>query len=273
MVDAEMIDAGARQDAAEQKMEDRYRLAIDALLCDGVFDSDDAGVLEGFRAHLGLTPERADAIFREQARSYIRRRMLQFLEDGSLSPSEDAVLEDLVASVGLGPQWGEETELALADARRTWALASGPLPQIQTDLGLVGKEVAYLSVRVSAFEERTRMVGMAFGGLALSIPILKGLRFRAGHYGVSRQAMNYQHRLGDGELTITSRRLIFRSPERAITARLTSIVDLTNYTDGVAVQRTTGKPVTYVLDAPDEDFALILWRAWQEARGVSGEAD
>jgi hypothetical protein len=151
-------------------------------------------------------------------------------------------------------------------------LASGPLPVIKTDLGLVGREVAYAQVQVEAFEERSKTVGVTYGGFALSIPVFKGLRFRTGQYGVGRQSMRYQHRLGSGDLTITNRRLIFRSPERAITARLTTVIDLTNYSDGVMVQKTTGKPVTYVHQSPDEDFNLILWRAWQEARDAASEA-
>lgn len=272
MTDANDDNAADRQDAIEQKLESRYRLAINALLCDGVFCEADATVLDGFRAHLGLEEDVAAEIFRAQARVYIRRRLLQFLQDGELSPDEDTILDDLVVSVGLGPQWGEETEQELIKARRTWALASGPLPIIQTDLGLVGREVAYAQAEVEAFEERSRTVGVTYGGFALSIPVFKGLRFRTGQYGVGRQSMRYQHPLGSGDLTITNRRLIFRSPERAITARLTSIVDLTNYSDGVMVQKTTGKPTTYVHQTPDEDYNLILWRTWQEARDNGGDA-
>lgn len=245
----------------------RYRSAITALLCDGVFCAEDAGVLEGFRTYLGLERERADALFKEEARAYIRRRLLMFLEDGSLSPSEDAVLDDLVRSVGLGPIWTEETELALFDARRTWALAHGPLPVVATDLGLVGKEVAHTVVFCEAFEDRTKTVGVSYAGLTLSLPIIAGVRFRVGQFGVNRQSLPYQHRLGGGDLTVTSERLIFRSPERAITAKLTGIIDITAYNDGVTIQRTQGKPITFVISEPDEDFALVLWRAWQAARG------
>ncbi len=260
--------AADRQKAIEEKLESRYRLAIDALLCDGVFCDEDATVLEGFRAHLGLDESKAAEIFRAQARVYIRRRLLQFLQDGRLDPNEDAILDDLVVSVGLGPQWGEETEQELTNARQTWALAHGPLPRIETDLGLVGREVAYASTAVEAFEERSRTVGVSYGGFALSLPIFKGLRFRTGQYAVGRQSLRYQHPIGTGDLTVTNQRLIFRSPQQAVTARLTSIIDLTNYSDGVAVQRTTGKPITYVHAVPDEDFNLILWRAWQEARDL-----
>lgn len=87
-----------------------------------------------------------------------------------------------------------------------------------------------------------------------------------GQFGVNRQTLRYSHKLGTGDLTVTSERLIFRSPERAITAKLTSIIDIIAYNDGVTVQRTQGKPLTFVLDMADEDFALILWRAWQAAR-------
>lgn len=106
-----------------------------------------------------------------------------------------------------------------------------------------------------------------YAGLTFSLPIAKGLRFRAGQFAVNRQTLRYSHRLGLGDLCVTNERLIFRSSERAITARLTSVIDVTAYHDGVTVLRTQGKPITFVLAEPDADFALVLWRAWQEARG------
>jgi hypothetical protein len=244
----------------------RYRSAITALMCDGVFCAEDAAVLEGMRDYLGLSCSEAEELFREEGRAYIRRRLLMFLEDGSLSPTEDAALEELVRSVGLGPQWDQETEWALVGARHTWAMAHGPLPSVQTNLGLLGNEVAHVVADCEAFEDRDRTVGVSCAGLTLSIPIVSGLRFRVGQFGVNRQTLRYSHRLGTGDLTVTSERLIFRSPERAITAKLTSIIDIIAYNDGVTVQRTQGKPLTFVLDRADEDFSLILWRAWQTAR-------
>lgn len=57
-------------------------------------------------------------------------------------------------------------------------------------------------------------------------------------------------------------------PEDArFTAKLTGIIDITAYNDGVTIQKTQGKPITFVISEPDEDFALVLWRAWQAARG------
>lgn len=270
-----MLFSKDEQDAAEARRLDaddlaasRYAGVIESLLCDGVFCEEDQRALESFRAHLGVSPERAEIVFQDVARTYVRRRILQFLDDGRLSPNEDAVLEDLVVSIGLGPPWAEEIEAALSRARRTWALASEPLPAIQTDLGLIAGETAYARVDVSAFEEREKTVGVTYGGLTVSIPIVRGLRYRAGQYGLDRKTIRYQQPLGSGDLTVTSRRLIFRSPERAITCNLTSIIDITAYADGVAIQRTVGKPTTYVQETPDEDFGLILWRAWQEARGI-----
>ena len=247
--------------------EERYRSAITALLCDGVFCAEDAKVLEGFRDYLGLSRTAADKLFREEGRAYILRRLLMFLEDGSLSPTEDATLDDLVRSVGLGPQWDEETEKALVGARITWALAHGPLPIIATDLGLLSGETAHVAAECEAYEDRERSVGVSYAGLTLSLPIVSGVRFRIGQFGVHRQTLRYAHKLGAGDLTVTSERLIFRSPDRAVTAKLTSIIDIVAYNDGVTVQRTQGKPLTFVFDRPDEDYALILWRAWQAARG------
>lgn len=48
---------------------ERYRSAIMALLDDGAFCGEDAAVLEGFRAYLGLDPTESEALFQEEART------------------------------------------------------------------------------------------------------------------------------------------------------------------------------------------------------------
>jgi hypothetical protein len=249
-----------------QTAEERYRSAISALLCDGVFDAEDARVLDQYRDYVGLTAEAAADVFRDEARSYIKIKVLGFLEDGTVSPDEDATLDSLIESIGLGPMWGPEIEAALSKGRKTWALAMGPLPVISTDLGLIGSEQAYLQTSARAFEERSKSVGVSYSGLTLTIPIVSGLRYRVGHYGVNRNNLQYQHELGDGDLTVTSDRIIFRFSSGAITTNLRSIIDMTAYRDGISVQKANGKLTTYLLPEVDEDFSLVLWRAWQEAR-------
>ena len=246
--------------------EPRYRSAVTALLCDGVFCAEDAEVLEGMRTYLGLPRAAAEELFRDECGAYIRYRLTMAMEDGCVSPSEDATLADLTRSVGLGPQWDSDTDWALVGARHAWAVERGPLPSVQTDLGLIGDEVAHVVADCKAFEDRERTVGVSYAGLTFSMPIVPGMRFRVGQLGVDRQTLKYSHRLGTGDLTVTSERLIFRSPDRAITAKLTSIIDITAYSDAVTVQRTQGKPLTFVLDITDADFAIILGRAWQAAR-------
>lgn len=244
----------------------RYRSAVTALLCEGTFCAEDALVLEGYRSYLGLPRAAAEEFFRDECGAYIRYRLTKAFGDGYVSPSEDATLAELVRSVGLGPQWDSDTDRALVGARHAWAVDHGPLPSVPTDLGLLGDEVAHAVADCEAFENRERTVGVSYAGLTFSIPIVPGMRFRVGQLAVDRQNLSYSHKLGTGDLTVTSKRLIFRSPERAITAKLTSIIDIEAYTDAVTVQRTQGKPITFVLDITDADFAVILGRAWQAAR-------
>lgn len=71
--------------------------------------------------------------------------------------------------------------------------------------------------RCSAYEERDRTVGAGYAGLTFSLPIASGLRFRAGSFAIDRKTLRYSHRPGTGDLCVTNERLIFRSPERAVT--------------------------------------------------------
>jgi hypothetical protein len=243
-----------------------YVQAVDDLLVDDELCPEDRTVLEQYRVHLGVSERQAGREEKAAIEQVLRRRLLKALADGQLSPEEDASLGRLRTLAGRAvPVWPEETRQALARARAAWAFAEGPLPTVATRVGLLRGETAHAVKRVSAYESRTRSVGLSYGAVTLSVPIAPGFRFRMGQVGYARQQVKYDHALGDGELIVTSQRLIFRSPERALTARLPSVLHLLAYPDALVVQRTVGKPVTYLFDAEDFGFPLICGRAWRAA--------
>jgi hypothetical protein len=243
-----------------------YLQAVDDLLVDDELCAEDRAVLVQFRDNLGISERQARGEERAAIEQVMRRRLLRALEDGQLSPAEDTSLERLRALAGKAvPFWPEETRQALARARAAWALAQGPLPTVPVTVGLLRGEVAHAVRSVTAYESRSRSVSLSYGAVTMSVPIAPGFRFRMGQVGYARQQVKYDHPLGTGELIITNRRMIFRSPERALTARLTSVLHMLAYPDALVVQRTVGKPVTYLFGEEDFGFPMICAKAWRAA--------
>lgn len=242
-----------------------YGLAVDQAVADEALGDEEAAALERLRGVLGLDAEEGAMVFGERVNILFNSRMREALEDGMLSPDEDARLQAMCASLTVASMFEGETARILEDARTAWAISHGPLPQVAAPVSLQRGEVAHAIVEASAHEERTRTTSIRYGGPAVRVKIMKGVYYKAGGYSVGRSTEAYEHDLGEGELIVTSKRLIFIGGNRAYSPRLDSILRIEPYVDAVRVTRGAGKPMLFRFARKDPWFGAILQRARDEA--------
>ena len=113
----------------------------------------------------------------------------------------------------MGRRHGDNLGTGAAElAVSPWSLAGRP-----DAIGAGGARARPCHGAVFRLRRTDRTVGAGYAGLTFSLPIASGLRFRAGSFAIDRKTLRYSHRLGTGDLCVTNERLIFRSPERAVT--------------------------------------------------------
>ncbi len=134
--------------------------------------------------------------------------------------------------------------------------AKGQLPPpIQTDLMLGSKESAYHSIHTTWHQ--TRVKNRGYSGTSVSIPSgIKGVRFRFGGYTPIRS--EEMTPLANGVLYITSTRLLFSGDAKNTTVALNKIVDCHVYSDSLKVEKSTGKPDLFSMNAPQARYILAL---------------
>lgn len=249
----------------EPSAEDVLRLRAEAALADSFLSDDEWTGLKAAAAASGISEDRALTIYQGVAHGIVEARLLEALDDGMISPEEEQDLQFLGKDLRLALTYVPETQAIVDRAKRMWRLTHEDLPQVPAPLGLQRGEVCYAWVTAEALEQRQRTRAVSFAGPTVSIPIVKGVRYRMGRYNVGRETYQYSHSHGVGTLVVTNKRLIFVG-DRSITGRLSSILDVEGYSDGVRITRTSGKPVTYLYRGAAEDFGVILARAWAEGR-------
>lgn len=245
--------------------ENLFRGAAREALADAVLTEEEWLDLQGKAAASGIPDARARAIYIEEAMQLVETRVHAALSDNMFSPDEASDLDRLARDLRIDLSFAPGTREVLAQAARTWELLNKPLPVVPSPLGLQAGEVCHAWVTAEAFEERQRTRAVSFAGPTVSIPIMKGVRYRMGRYDVGRETYEYMHSFGVGTLVVTNKRLIFAG-DRSLTARLANVLDVEGYRDGVKVVRTTGKPHTFVYGAEHREFSTILAVAWIEAR-------
>jgi DNA-directed RNA polymerase subunit RPC12/RpoP len=132
----------------------------------------------------------------------------------------------------------------------------GELPApIQTDLMLKSKELAYHSIQTTWHQTRVKNHG--YSGTSVSIPSgIKGVRFRFGGYTPIRS--EEMTPLASGTLYVTSERLLFNGDARNTTIALNKIVDCHVFSDSLKIEKSTGMPDLFSMNAAQARYILAL---------------
>jgi len=129
-----------------------------------------------------------------------------------------------------------------------------PLP-VDVGLMLDSTEVCYYSIPTTWHQSRVHTRG--YSGTSVSIPSgIHGVRFRLGGYTPMRS--EEMTPLSDGTLCVTSKRLLFSGQSRNTTITLKKIVGGHVFSDSVRIDKSTGKPDMFSMDAPHARYILSL---------------
>jgi DNA-directed RNA polymerase subunit RPC12/RpoP len=129
-----------------------------------------------------------------------------------------------------------------------------PAP-ISTGVMLDSSETAYFSIPTAWHQTRVRNRGYA--GTSFSVPTgIKGVRFRFGNYTPIRSEELTQ--LSSGTLYVTSKRLLFDGDARSTNVGMRKIIDGQVFSDAVKIEKSTGKPDFFSMDAARARFILSL---------------
>jgi hypothetical protein len=146
-------------------------------------------------------------------------------------------------------------------------LAARPLTPIRPTQALLQRgEVAYASLNATLSETQT--VGYTAQSSGVSVRVMKGVRVHSG--GTRGHAVKGVVAVASGELVITNLRVIFAGDAKSFSIQLPKLINVTNYSDGIAFH---DDHKTYVLgstNVPATDaFAITLQKVLDE-RSESG---
>jgi hypothetical protein len=120
----------------------------------------------------------------------------------------------------------------------------------------VGNEKV-LAVQIGAKRMEMKSTGRyGTAGTSISIPIIKGVRYRIGG-GSIRTEKSWQV-TGNGRLIVTDKALSFESQDKNERITWSQIADVRIFTDGFQIAKRSGPPRTYVVESPDPNFAAVL---------------
>lgn len=112
---------------------------------------------------------------------------------------------------------------------------------------------------IAWYEERTRTERVGYSGVTTNVRIMKGVSYRAGSVKPVTNTITENKVIRMGPVYLTNKRLVMLSDSAPGTIRLSSIVNIVTYSDGMRIQKDRGKDVVLV-GFDGELFSILVQR-------------
>lgn len=169
------------------------------------------------------------------------------IEDESLSPDEVKFLH------------GKATELNIEEYNspnsiresfnyyiKNWELNNGIFEELTPDFILNRNEVCfYRNQQVELLERKEVTNRLDYAGPRARVKIAKGLSYNLGSYSYSTSKTLKEISKGIGIVNVTTKRILFKTDSKNTVIRLSEIVDIEPYQNGVVIFRSSGNPYIF----------------------------
>lgn len=242
-----------------------YRRFVQAALGDGVLDSNDAATLAQVQIDLNLSEGTANIIYSECARTVYQILFNRVVSGGKYSPQQEEELRGVAANLRVAINYDGNTTAVLARLRFLWEIEEGRPPEIPVSINLQQGETCHAHVRTDLHEVRRVTQGISYAGVSTSTKLFKGVRVHGGSYAIHRRSKDVLTRLDSGDLYVTNKRVIFMGRQKNLTVKTSAILSVTQYSDGVEVEKGSGKNHFFLFSHDVVAFVKILQRVISEA--------
>lgn len=247
-----------------QKVIDEYtekylRKYMDSSVSDGTLTEGEEELFQDIATSLGIPRGKAEAISKEVRTGYINRFFKDMVSDRRVSPDEYERFERQSKALMVNVSLDSETSKLVDKFKLLWQIEHNEIP-IMMNPGIIlqRQEECYFVGAVSWHEIRKQTVGGHYGGVSYRKKIAGGFYLRAGSIGVKPVSQDVLTLIDQGTIYLTNKRLLFRGEKGNKTIAFNSIIDLEIYTNGVQIERSTGKSPFLEFTYNVEVFAAIL---------------
>lgn len=205
--------------------EEMIQLTSDGKLTEGEIKS-----IEDRKQELGLTD---DDIKLAKVTAYATA-FNKAVEDSALTEEEENELNNIQEVLQLSDDVIDMNKKILARYRLVREIQNGNMPSLQiSNIVLKKGEQVYWSETSSLLEEKVISRYYEGGSSGFSFRVMKGVSYRVGGFRGHPVVETGTVSASDGELILTSKRIIFRGDRKSFATNLDKILDIEFYSNGI----------------------------------------
>ena len=235
-----------------------YQRAVRDAVADGILTDQERAFLSRLAADLRLTPGERTKLTVEPAVAALRAKVLSFLSSSRFSHSDITELAAFVNGSGIQNALDHETQGLLQRYATLWQIENNGLPTVQLPIHLGSGEIGHLLAQGEWLELRSRATNYTYAGPVVSIPIMRGVRYRIGSFTPSVMRSDTLTRIDVGDFMVTNKRVLFRGVGRNLSLRVQTLIGIRVFSDGLVIEKASGRSPHIVLGQATEVAAVIL---------------
>jgi len=233
-------------------------------LSDGTIDSEEQLFLDRLSENLLLSKERTDEILAKQVNKKIDDKLEEIMEDGRITPEEEADFQALVQNLGLKSDLAFQTQEIYEKYKIYWQLENEPLPEITTDIQLRDSELACFTAPCKWYESKKTTRKKNFNTLFGQIKLPGKESWQTGYPGEVENSDENWEMLDTGKMILTNLHLVFISKNGRKSINLADITNFVPYSNGMRIESHKGASVILELPKKADYLAVILNRVVSE---------
>lgn len=243
---------------------DIYKSEVEKSISGGILERKDEEKLLAMQKNLLIPKDIATNIYTESAESIIKSGLEKAIADQRFSPEEEDRLNVLAKDLHINLSFEQSTRDLLDKFKLFWQIDTGDIPIVVPDISLQKGELCYFFADINWLEKRSVTTRVNYGGPSYRVKIVKGLYYRVGSVSAQRVTEDIWKTIDSGKLYLTSKRIIFMGSRGNKTISINKILDFNVYTNGIDIQKDTGKSPFFEFDTDTDVFAVILAKLLME---------
>lgn len=237
-----------------------YESKVKSYLSENILQNSEKLALKDFQNRLKIPTDTANSIYKNAVKSTMDSYIKPIFESEIYSPTDEEKLFNVAKNLGLNLTFPEEVQQKLQKYRENWEISNGKLPILQTDIRLQNGELLHFKTFINWMEERTVTKRVNYSGITYSKKIIGNVRWKIGTIVPNRIQTNELQHIDSGYVYFTNKRIIFNGQHENKVIPISKILNFQPYTDGILIEKETGKSPFLAFNQDIENAATILAR-------------
>lgn len=255
------------REATEQAVGAVFERTMLETLVDGTFTPEERTMLDRMSTALGMSEAQSNRLYTQAAIAAVQSAFHVAVADKRYNATEEQVVQALAASLGVKLNIDIETAAIVERYKLLGQIEDGQLPTVDVPILLQRGEVCHFAAQAIDHKEiRTVTKRVNYGGPTASVRIMKGVRWRIGSIAVQRVTQDVLTTIDSVDVYFTNKKLFLQGARKNTSIPLAKIMQFTVFSDGLQIEKQSGRAIVLVGSADWELAGACLDAAGRASR-------